>query len=123
MMGLSVSPDGEHCADAAHNEHTVSEQTGMNACFCNGPIKPRDLNVIGLLFLAEHYAPSYKGTFVGELAALNCVHQGDGNGTVPEASFTELMTHFEFERGFRWSSLRVQPCAFDRVCVCAFALR
>lgn len=67
MISFSVSPDGEHCADTAHNEHNVSEQTSMNAWFYNGPVKPLNLNVIGLLFLAEYYAPSYNGTFVSEL--------------------------------------------------------
>lgn len=47
MISFSVSPDGEHCADTAHNEHNVSEQTSMNAWFYNGPVKPLNLNVIG----------------------------------------------------------------------------
>lgn len=42
----------------------------------------------------------------------NCAHRGDGDGTVPAASSTELMTHLDLR-----SSARVQPL---RLIVCVF---
>lgn len=36
-------------------------------------------------------------------AGCDCAHQGDGDGTVPEASSTQLMTHSD-EKGFLRSS-------------------
>lgn len=68
----------------------------MNASFSNGSIKSVNLKVIGLL------SPALLVIVLQLSAALfsascgcNCVHQGDGNGSVPEASPTELMSHLD----------------------------
>lgn len=69
----------------------------MNALFCNGSIKSLNLNVIGLppSLLCPSIALQLTMAHLSAGCGCNCVHQGDGNGTVPKASPTQLMTHLD----------------------------
>lgn len=72
----------------------------MNASFSNGSIKSLNLKVIGLLFPALLVIVLQLSTaHLSASCACNCVHQGDGDGSVPEASPTELMSHLD-EKAF-----------------------